>query len=93
MRVCVCMYVCIYVYYRQEFLATLPFFKRSRCQHGSPFSIIDRSQEIFKAISCIGTELLYIGSSGSSSLCSSMWKGPQEYIAYELLKYGIFVFF
>ena len=31
---------------------------------------------------CIGTELLYIG---SSCLCSSMWRGPQEYITYEFV--------
>ena len=40
---------------------------------------------VFKVISSIGTELLYIGSSWSSCLCSSMWKGPQEYIAYEFV--------
>ena len=35
--------------------------------------------------SCISTELLYIGSSWSSNLCSSMWRGPQEYITYEFV--------
>ena len=35
--------------------------------------------------SCIGTELLYIGSNWSSYLCSSMWRGLQEYIAYEFV--------
>ena len=44
-----------------------------------PVSIVHRSQEIFKVISCIGTELLYIGSSWS------MWKGLQEYIACEFV--------
>ena len=33
----------------------------------------------------IYTELLYKGSSWSSWLCSSMWRCPQEYIAYELV--------
>ena len=28
---------------------------------------------------------LYVGSSWTSCLCSSMWKGPQEYITYELV--------
>ena len=37
-----------------------------------PVSIIHRSREVFKATSCIGTELLYIGSNWSSCLCSSM---------------------
>ena len=34
-------------------------------------------------VSC--TELLYLVSSGSSCLCSSMWRGPQEYITYEFV--------
>ena len=34
---------------------------------------------------CIGTDMLYIGSSWPSCLCSSMWRGPREYIAYELI--------
>ena len=33
---------------------------------------------VFKATSCIGTELLYAGSSWSSWLCSSRWRGPPE---------------
>ena len=41
------------------------------------------SPEVFKAISCIGTELLYIDSSWSSRLCSFMWRCPPEYIAYQ----------
>ena len=45
--------------------------------------IVHRSWEIFKAISCIDTELLNIGSSWSSYLCSVMWRGPQEYVVYE----------
>ena len=43
-------------------------------------SIIHRSLEILKSISSIGTELLYIGSSWPSCLCSSMWMNPPEYI-------------
>ena len=43
-----------------------------------PVSIIHHSQQVFKATSYIGTELLYIGSSRSSCLCSSMWRGLQE---------------
>ena len=48
------------------------------CQHRSPdpfsplISIVHRSRYVFKAISCIGTELLSIGSSCSSCHCSSM---------------------
>ena len=42
-------------------------------------------EPLFRVISCIGTELLYIGSMWSSCLCSSMWRGQQEYIAYEFV--------
>ena len=41
--------------------------------------------QVLKATSCIGTELLYVGSSWTSCLCSSMWRGPQEYITKELV--------
>ena len=40
---------------------------------------------VFQATSCIGIELLYIGSNWSSNLCSSMWRGLLEYIAYEFV--------
>ena len=48
-----------------------------------PISIVHRSRQVFKATSYIDTELLYIGYSWSSCLCSSMWKGLLEYITYE----------
>ena len=50
-----------------------------------PVYIVHHSWEVFKAISCISTELLYIGSSWLSCLCSSMLRGPEEYIAYEFV--------
>ena len=50
-----------------------------------PFSIVHRFRLVFKAISCIDTELLYVGSSWSPRLCSSVWRGPQEYVNYELV--------
>ena len=40
---------------------------------------------VFRATSRMCTELLYVGSSWSPGLCSSMWRGPQEYITYELV--------
>ena len=43
------------------------------------------SRLVFQAKSCIGTELLYIGSSWLSCLCLSMWRSPQKYIAYEFV--------
>ena len=50
-----------------------------------PVSIVHRSWSVFKDTSGIGTELLYISSSWSSCLCSSMWRDPQEYVAYEFV--------
>ena len=41
--------------------------------------------QVLKATSRIGTELLYVGSSWTSCLCLSMWRGLQEYITYELV--------
>ena len=46
-----------------------------------PIPIVHCSREVFEAISCIGTELLYIGSSMSSCLCSSMCRDPLKYVA------------
>ena len=45
-----------------------------------PFSIVHCFRQVFMATSRIGTELLYVGSS-----CSSMWRGPQEYVTYEFV--------
>ena len=42
-------------------------------------------RQILRAKSRIGTELLYVGSNWTSCLCSSMWRGPQEYITHELV--------
>ena len=78
------MYICVYISSSSS----------SSCRTAStdlpdsplpPVSIVHHSWEVFKAISCIGTEQLYIGSSWCSCLCSSMWRGSQEYIAYEFL--------
>ena len=63
----------------------------SRYQHGSPdplslpVSIVHCYLEVFKAISCIGTHILSIGSCWSSCLFTSTWWGPQEYIAYKFV--------
>ena len=50
-----------------------------------PVSIVHCSWEVFKATSCIGTELLYIRSSWSSGPCSYMWRGLWEYVAYDFV--------
>ena len=44
-----------------------------------PYSIVHRFRQVLKVKSRICTELLYVGSSWSSCLCSSMWRGPLEY--------------
>ena len=64
-----CIYIYIYIY----------IYIMSRCQHGSPWpslaTIVHYSREVFKATSCIGRELLYVGYCWLSCLCSSMWWG------------------
>ena len=50
-----------------------------------PFFIIHCVRQVFRATFCISTELLYVGSSWSSNLCLSMWRGPREYITYEFV--------
>ena len=75
----------IYQNYRKIYWNTIIIIM-SRRQHQSPWSSRHNRplhREIFKATSCIGTELLYIGSSRTFCLCSYMWKGPQEYVTYE----------
>ena len=51
----------------------------------SPVSIVHCFRGVLQATSRISTELLYIGSSCSSYLCSSVWRGPREYIANEFI--------
>ena len=46
--------------------------------------IIHCFRQIFRTTSRIGTELLYVSSSWSSCLCTSTWRGPLDYIPYEL---------
>ena len=46
--------------------------------------IVHCFRQVFRATSRIGIELLCVGSSRSSFLCTSMWRGPPEYITYEL---------
>ena len=50
-----------------------------------PLPIVHCFQQVLGATSHISTELLYVGSSWLSCLCTSMWRGPQEYITYELV--------
>ena len=66
----------------------------SRYEHGYPWPsratlpnhlLLSAGLQPFRATSHIVTELLYVGSSWSSWFCSSMWRGPQEYITYELV--------
>ena len=42
-------------------------------------------RQILKVTSRISTELLYVGSNWTSCLCSSMWRGPREYVNHELI--------
>ena len=89
-----CINMCIYVWVYVWICVYLYVSSSSSCHIASmdlpdclspPVSIVHHSQEVFKAISCIGTELLYIGSSWLFCLCLSMWRGPLEYITYEFI--------
>ena len=57
-----------------------------------PLSIVHSLRQVFWVTSHIGTELLYVVYSWSSWCCSSMWRGPQEYIHYELVPTSPVVF-
>ena len=48
-------------------------------------SIVLCFRQILRATSRIGTELLYVGSNRASNLCSSMCRGLQDYIIYQLV--------
>ena len=48
-----------------------------------PISTVHHFRLVFKATSCIGIELLYVGPCWTS--CLSMWRGSQEYVTYELV--------
>ena len=49
----------------------------------SPFvSIINHIQQVHYTTSCVSTELLQIGSSRRSNTYSSVWRSPQENVAY-----------
>ena len=63
--------------------------KKSKCEKTFYF----KASQVFRATSRIGTELLYVGSSWSSCPCSSMCRGPQEYITYEYVPTSPAVFY
>ena len=50
-----------------------------------PVTVVHCSWYVFKVTSCISTELLYIDTSWSSCLCSSMGRSPQDYVTYALI--------
>ena len=53
--------------------------------HSPLTSLVHPSRGVFQYTSCIGIELLYIGSRWSPNPCSFVWRVPQEYIAYEFV--------
>ena len=73
-------YTYIYIYIYIKISLSSPSSSSSCCAAGmdlpdplsSLVSIVHCSQEVFQVTSCIGTELLYIGSSWSSYLCLFM---------------------
>ena len=49
------------------------------------FPVVNCFRQVFRATSRFYTELLFVGSSSSCSLCLANWRGPLEYITYELV--------
>ena len=64
---------------------------RSHHHHGYPWPSLTTPRyrpllrQVFWPTLRISTELLYVGFCWSSFLCPSMWRGPQEYLTYELI--------
>ena len=59
--------------------------------HLLPPPLSYHSRLVFRAISCIGTELLHVRPIWTSCLCSSIWGGPQEYVTYEFISNSLAV--
>ena len=72
----------MYLYVHNDHVALPAQISTTLSRHPSLSSIAPgRSSRLYS----VSAQLLYIGSSWSSSLCSSMGRGPQEYIAYEFV--------
>ena len=95
MCVCVCVCVCATINL-ESVMAPQKFVQFHHHQHVAPsaripltFSNHPSQSSVASGRSSvtsrISTELLYVGSSWSCCLCSSIWRGPQEYITYELV--------
>ena len=50
-----------------------------------PLPIVNCFWPVFAVTSRFATKLLYVGSGWLSCFCLFMWRGPQEYITYELI--------
>ena len=57
----------------------------SHHQHGYPWPFLTPLLYNPLLLASIGTELSYVGSSWSSCFCSSMCRGPREYVTYEFV--------
>ena len=73
---------CLYIYHHCHHAAPLAWISDP---FSSLFFIVHCFQQVFRATSCIGTEL-YVGSSWLSCLCSSMRRGQQEHVTYEFVQ-------
>ena len=80
----VCMYVCMYSIYNIS-SSWYPPSTDIPDLLSPTFSVVNFFRHVLRTTSCIGTELLYVGSGWSSCLCSSLWNVPQEYITYEFV--------
>ena len=77
----------IYHHYHQSLLLSLCH--AARTDFPVPLSslvpLIHHSWQVYQATCYISLELLLLSSSRSSNLCSSVWRRPLEYIAYEFV--------
>ena len=76
------LYIYVYIYIYISYLAISTDISDPL---SPPLPIVHRFRQVLSATFRIYTELLYLCSSWSPYFCSAMWKGPQEYITYELV--------
>ena len=76
-------HICWRIYHHHHHAVLLAQIFLTLSLHSSLSSIT--SCRSFRDTSCISTELLSIGFGWSPQTCSSVWRCPQEYIAYEFV--------
>ena len=79
-------YIYIYIYILSSLSSSCCAISTDIPGHLSPpLLIVHCFQQVFRTTSRIYTEKLCVGSRWPSNLCSALWRGPQEFITYELI--------